>query len=118
MKLLTTLLFATALAAAQPIAITSTTTITASVGTLVCTGTPGVNAQSVSTMHMACTSGGATLHTSDSTVPSTPGTGIAISVSSGASSITWLLTKGNPAPDGWSVSVTDGTATKSKTGTF
>jgi hypothetical protein len=119
MKILWLLIFVTAgLIFGQTPTVTSTTTITASVGSLVCVGTPSVDASGVSTMNMVCKVGTTTLHTSDSAVPSSPGTGIAISVSSGSNSVTWLLTKGNPSPDGWQVSVTDGTVTKSKTGVF
>ena len=111
------LILSAALFAQAPV-VTVTSTVVATVGTLTCTGTPGVNAQAVSTMHMVCTAGAVTLHTSDSTVPTAPGTGIVISVTSGANSIAWLLTKGNPTPDQWQVSATDGTTTKLKTGSF
>lgn len=105
-------------ALAQSPTVTSTTTVTATAGPLICVGTPGANASGVSTMHMDCKAGAITLHTSDSTVPAAPGTGIVISVTSDKSSITWLLTKGNAVPDGWQVSATDGTTIKSKSGTF
>lgn len=115
-KTVLALLILAAAALGQP-TVTATTTITATAGTLVCTGTPGV-VDGISTMRLVCKAGTATLHTSDSTVPSTPGTGIVVSVSSGANAITLLLTKGNPAPDGWQVAATDGTATQTKSGQF
>ena len=117
MKLAILLLLASALFAQTP-AVTVTSTIVATVGTLTCTGTPGTDQAGLVTMHMVCKAGTTTLHTSDSTVPSTPGTGIVISISSGTNAVTWLLTKGNPTPDQWQVAVTDGTTTKLKTGSF
>lgn len=116
MKILLVLILSFGLLAQSPTVI-ATTTIVASVGNLTCTGTPGI-ANSISTMHMVCVSGTTTLYTSDSTVPTIPGTGIVISVGSGSNTVTWLLTKGNPTSDGWQVAVTDGTITKSKSGTF
>lgn len=118
MKLAILLLsFSFALSGQAPV-VSVTSTITATVGTLTCTGTPGTDTNANSTMHMVCKAGTLTLHTSDSTVPSTPGTGIVVTVVSGTSSIGWLLTKGNSVPDGWQVSATDGTTTKLKTGSF
>lgn len=118
MKLSILILVLAAFLFAQSPVVTVLSTITATVGTLTCTGTPGTDTTGISTMHMVCKAGTTTLHTSDSSVPSVPGTGIVISVSSGTDAVTWLLTKGNPTPDQWQVAVTDGTTTKMKTGSF
>ncbi len=117
MKLIIVCLILTASLFAQAPAISVATTITANVGTLGCVGTPTVTG-TVSSMHIVCAVGTTSIHTSDNTVPATPGTGVVISVSSGSNSVAWLLTKGNPTPDQWQVSVTDGTTSKLKTGSF
>ena len=104
MKLLLVLVFAS-LAFGQGV-VTVSTTLTATAGTgtgaLVYVATPGV-AAGISTMHVVCTVGTQTVHTSDSTVPSTPATAVTIQANSGTNVVTWQLTKGNPTPDGWSV---------------
>lgn len=105
---------------AQGPAITAATTITASVGALVCTATPGATSAGVSTMHGVCLLGGAPFATLDGAVPATPGTDMLLSVGTGTPriSIAFLLTRGNATPDAWQVSVSDGAVTKSKSGVF
>ena len=117
---LTTLLFVLAsLAFGQGVGtVTVASIITAVAGTgtgaLTCVATPGETA-GVSTMRVVCTVGTQTILSSDATVPSTPGTGIIVSASSGSNIISWQLNKGiTPLPDGWSVAANAVT----KTGTF
>ena len=98
--------------------VTVATTITAVAGSgtaaLTCVATPG-DASGISTMRVVCTVGTQTILSSDSTVPSTPGTGIIVSASSGSNIISWQLNKGiTPLPDGWSVAANAVT----KAGTF
>lgn len=81
---------------------------------IICTGLAGGSA-GASTMQMACTVGGKTvLPQTVFAVPATGGIGLVFGVQAGSNSITWLLTKGNPTPDSWSVSA-NGTV---KTGSF
>lgn len=105
------LIFAAALQAQTAGSVDITSTITATAGSLVCIGTPTI-AASVSTMHMRCSEGATVLHESDYTVTA-PGS-VVYSIGRGADTITWLLTKGNPAPDQWQVSANG----VSKTGNF
>lgn len=75
--------------------------ITATAGTLVCTGTASV-AATTSTMHLKCVDGSdAVLPEVDFTV-SAPGSTV-YSIQRGANVVTWTLSKGNPIPDQWQV---------------
>jgi hypothetical protein len=118
-KLLALAVIITGLCSAQSgPTITTATTVVATVGTLTCTGTPLTDSNGVNTFHMSCSVGGSTLADATTTVPSTPGSSFTMNVSSGSNNIAWMLTKGNPTPDGWQVTVTDGTSTVYKQGTF
>lgn len=111
MKILIAFLFTFAAFAQSPgtITVASNITVTAGASTdstqIVCTGTAGV-VSGASTMTMTCTVGGKTvvLPLTTFTVPASPGVGVVFGVQAGANSITWILTKGNPAPDQWQVS--------------
>ena len=118
MKFLSLVLFLVQLGEAQGPVVTVNTSISASAGNLTCVGTPSVNTSNVPQMHLVCNVGTVNINTSDSTVPSTPATSVTISVQSGVNVITLILTKGNPIPDQWQISVTDGTTTKMKNGSF
>lgn len=91
------------------------TSITATAGAstdanqIICTGTPGI-VNSISTMHLVCSSGGSNILTADAIVAA--GTGVITSVAKGSNNITTQLSKGTP--DGWQVAA-NGTV---KTGTF
>lgn len=102
-KLTTLLLFATCGLFAQVPSgtVQVAATITATAGTLVCTGTASV-AATVSTMHLKCVDG-ADVVLPDVDIPvKAPGASV-ISVQRGANSVIWMLTKGNPTPDQWQV---------------
>jgi hypothetical protein len=123
MKTTLTLLFASFSLLAQTGTVTITSlgaSISATAGAsndptqIVCTGLAGGSA-GASTMQMSCTVGGkSVLPQTTFTVPTTGGIGLVFGIQAGANSVTWLLTKGNPTPDSWSVSA-NGTV---KTGSF
>ena len=120
MKTAIAILILAATALAQAPSVVATTTITATAGTLACTGTPGATPEGVTTMKIECKASGAAMHVHpiEALLPSAPATSFTWSVQSGANQITWILTRGNSAPDGWQVAASDGAATTSKSGTF
>jgi hypothetical protein len=118
MKKLLLLFTIAACAIAQAPNVTATTTITASAGTLSCTGTPGADIAGRSTMSFTCKYGTDTITVPAFPVPSTPATNVWLSVGSGTNTVTWMVTKGNPLPDQWQVAATDGSVTAKKTGSF
>lgn len=94
--------------------ISATAGATGDVNQIICTGLAGGSA-GVSSMQISCTVGGKTvLPQTTVTVPATGGIGFVFGVQAGTNSVTWLLTKGNPTPDSWSVTA-NGTT---KSGSF
>lgn len=113
MRIITGVLLSGSLFAQSPTGtVTVAANITATAGSLVCTGTASV-AASVSTMRLTCADGAAVILPDTTFTVSAPGS-TTYSIQRGANTITWLLTKGNPTPDQWQV-VANGTL---KSGTF
>lgn len=106
--LLLILFLASALSAQTPTgSVSVTTSIVAKAGAdsdatqVVCTGSPGV--PNATSFRMICTSAGATILSADAVLTSAPASSAVYSVQRGSNTVTWILTRGNPAPDGWSV---------------
>lgn len=106
------LTIAAAIATAQtpaPGSVAVASTITATAGAagdanqVVCTLTPD---SAAGKLHAVCTlaGSGAPIHTSDTTVTGPAGASVTCDIQRGSNSITWQVTRGNPAPDSWSVS--------------
>lgn len=113
------LIFLSVCTYAQTGTVDVTTSILATAGAatdatrIVCTGTPQVSGTTV-TFRMQCTNAGNTILDSTSTLNGPAASSTVYSIQRGSNTITWILTKGNPVPDGWSVAA-NGVA---KTGTF
>lgn len=104
MRYLSPLLMVLSSAFAQGVVQVETTiTATAGIGpgALTCIATPGIAGSS--SFRVVCKVGTDVIHSGDSIVPSVPATAVFVHVRHGDNSVTWQLTKGNPAPDGWSV---------------
>lgn len=94
--------------------ISATAGATGDANQIICTGLAG-GAAGVSSMQISCTVGGKIVFPQTTvTVPSVGGVGFCACVQAGVNSVTWLLTKGNPVPDSWSVTANGVT----KTGSF
>ncbi len=111
MKLLLVLLFTLSLFAQSTGTVVVASNITATAGTLSCTGTATIGV-TTSTMQLKCLEGTITLIDYPFTVTAAGAT--VYSITRGTNVISWILTKGNPTPDQWQVSA-NGVA---KSGTF